>query len=89
MKNPFIRSVRSPLGDLRVAANLTQEEAIRKISEVSGGAVKSRRPTIATVERKGTRDLALLQGMAKVYGVSMARVLVANEETKKLEVTAA
>lgn len=89
MKNPMIRSAPSPLGALRVAANLTQEAAIRQISEATGGAVKNRRPTIATVERNGTRDLELLRGMAKVYGVSLTRVMKANEETKNTGAVAA
>jgi transcriptional regulator with XRE-family HTH domain len=81
-KNSRLRGADSPLGRLRVAAGLTQEEAMERIAAGSGGRVRNRRPTIVKVEREGTSDLDMLRGMASTYGVPLARVMSANDELR-------
>lgn len=70
------------LRTLREAVRLSQIEAAEKIYLATGGKVRKDRRAIIEAEKEGTDSLALLRGMALVYGSDFQVVMQANDRTR-------
>ena len=73
----------SNLKELRVKANLSQEEASKRLHDVSGGRVSSDRRHLINAEKSGAESVLLLEYLPLVYGVTIEQVYTANRAALK------